>query len=449
VLEPVLLEWASAEPTAEVAWSQEWVSLVQDDDGVTSRLEDGVTGEAYEVRSRFVIAADGAASRVRKQLGVPMAGPDRLQSFVMIHVEASLRALVRDRPAIIYWIVDPEHAGSLIAHDIDRTWVLMRPFDPETESLDAYDDARAAALVHQAVGREVPVAVRHVSVWHMTSQVAERYRAGRVLLAGDSAHRFPPAGGMGMNTGIQDAHNLAWKLGLVDAGRAAPALLDTYETERRPVAQRNADQSLTNALRMLEALTDLGLGGEPPAAREALAVLLESPSGRARIGAVVESQREHFDMFGLQLGFSYETGAVVPDGTPAPVLRVRDFDPSGRPGARLPHAWLEAGGARRSSLDLLAADAFTLVTGPEGAAWVAAAAAHDALAIRTLVVGRDCADPVGTHQASWLDVCGIGADGALLVRPDQHVAWRAPHGVRDPAGTLFAALAVVLEPPQE
>jgi 2-polyprenyl-6-methoxyphenol hydroxylase-like FAD-dependent oxidoreductase len=442
VLEPVLLEWLEAEPASRVAWSQAWVSLTQDDGGVTSIVQDATGGETYEVRSRWVIAADGASSRVRKQLDIPMVGPDRIQSFVMIHVEANLRDLVRERPAIIYWILDPEHPGSLIAHDIDRTWVLMRAFDPETESIDDYDDARAAALVHQAIGREVPLTVRHVSPWHMTSQVAERYRAGRVLLAGDSAHRFPPAGGMGMNTGIQDAHNLAWKLGLVDAGRAHPALLDTYERERRPVAQQNADQSLLNAVRMIGTLGELGLGGEPAAARAALAALVESPEGRARIAQAVESQQEHFDMLGLQLGFVYERGALVDDGTPPAPIRVRDFDPSGRPGARLPHAWLEVEGVRRSSLDLISAETFTLITGTGGTPWVAAAAE---LSVRTLVVGRECIDPEGT----WLDVCGIAGDGALLLRPDQHVAWRAPCAVADPREALAVALRVVLRPRKE
>jgi len=443
LLEPVLLEWTEAEPSIDVRFEQEWLALTEDDGGVTSRLRDVVTGEEYEVRSRWVVAADGASSRVRKQLGIPMVGPDRLQSFVMIHVETNLRDLVRERPAIIYWIVDPEHAGSLIAHDIERTWVLMRPFDPDRESLDDYDEGRAAALFRAAVGRDdigrggVELAVRHVNVWHMTSQVAERYRAGRVLLVGDSAHRFPPAGGMGMNTGIQDAHNLAWKLALVDAGNAGAALLDSYEIERKPIAQTNADQSLVNALRMIEALGQLGLGGEPAAARAALEALLATSAGRAQVAATIETQQEHFDMLGLQLGFAYERGALVPDGTPAPATRVRDFDPSGRPGARLPHAWLDHAGTRRSSLDLVGGAGFTLVTGPDGAAWVTAATALD---IRTLVVGRDVADPTG----AWLDACGIEPDGALLVRPDQHVAWRAPHGVADAKTALSGSLGLVL-----
>jgi 2,4-dichlorophenol 6-monooxygenase len=437
VLEPVLLEHVTGDT---VRWAHEWCGLTQDASGVTSRVRDLEAREDYEVRSRWVLAADGAGSPVRKALAVPMVGPDRLQTVVMVHFEANLRSLVRDRPAILYWILDPECLGSFVAHDIDRSWVFMRPVDAADESAEAYDAARAADVVRRAIGRDdVELRVLDVSTWHMTSQIAGAYRAGRVFLVGDSAHRFPPAGGMGMNTGIQDAHNLVWKLRWVEQGRAAPALLDTYEVERRPVAQHNADQSLMNALRMLESIGELGLGGDIGAARAQLAALVESPEGRARVERAIEAQREHFDMVGLQLGFRYETGAVVPDGTVAaePGNAVSEFIQSGRPGGRMPHAWLDAE-RKRSSLDLLAGDTFTLLAGPDGEAWEAAARGlGDTL--RVLVADRDFDDIGGV----WRNACGIGRDGAVLVRPDQHVAWRAqcaPGGGRTDLASVLTTL---------
>jgi hypothetical protein len=357
----------------------------------------------------------------------------------MIHFEANLRALVRDRPAILYWVMDPEWMGSFVAHDIDRTWVFMRPFDPDTDPVESYDAARSAAIVRGAIGRDdVDLVVRNVSPWHMTSQVAGAYRADRVLLAGDSAHRFPPAGGMGMNTGIQDVHNLVWKLRLVDEGKARPALLDTYEQERLPIAQRNADQSLVNAMRLLATIGELGLGDDVPTSRARLDALTTSADGRARLRAVIEAQREHFDMLGLQLGFSYETGALVPDGSEPPAVAnpVSDLVPTARPGSRMPHAWVEHHGVRCSSLDLIPGDGFTLLAGPDADGWIAAA---EHAALRVAVAGRDFRDP----GDAWRRACGLERSGAVLVRPDQHVAWRAATMPRDAGAALGAALVAL------
>jgi 2,4-dichlorophenol 6-monooxygenase len=441
VLEPELLAHAGRRSDGTVSWQHEWRSLTQDADGVRSHVLDHARGHEYEVRSRWLLAADGAGSPVRKALGVPMVGPDRLQSFLMIHFEANLRALVRDRPAILYWIMDPTCLGSFIAHDIERTWVFMHPFDPETDPASG-EPVRPEAIVRRALGcDDVPVAICNVSPWHMTSQVAAAYRAGRVFLTGDSAHRFPPAGGMGMNTGIQDAHNLAWKLHLVEAGVARPALLDTYEVERQPIARRNAEQSLVNAVRMLGMMTDFGLIGETDVAKTPLAALIASSEGRARIRQAIEGQRDHFDMLGLQLGFSYEAGALVPDRSDAlrPANPVRDFLPTARPGARLPHAWIDRRDTRCSSLDLIGGDVFTLVVAPGGEAWTNVQRESGAVPLRTLVAGRDFADPEG----AWLRTCELGDQGALLVRPDQHVAWRAADASPGVASLRSALQAVV------
>ena len=442
LFEPVLLERLRAEPLAELHYGHHCHAVEAGGDGVTAEVEDLASGARHLVRSRYLIAADGAGSRIRRALGIEMIGPDRLQSFIMIHFEADLRALVAARPAILYWTVDPECAGAFVAHDIDRTWVFMHPYDPDLEPPATFTESRCVAIVRRAIGRDVPIAVRDVSPWTMTAQVAERYRAGRVFLAGDAAHRFPPSGGLGMNTGIQDVHNLAWKLRLVLAGEASERLLDTYETERRPVAQENADQSMQNAFRMLEVFDALGvpmdLGADRAAAHARMEATLAEPDGRARVSAAIEHQRDHFDTRGLQLGFSYADGALVSDGSPEAHVenRVRDYVPSGRPGAHLPHAWIERGGTRASTLDLVPYDRFTLIAGPDGAAWATAAAG-----VRTVVAGRDFAGPEGR----WAALTGIGRDGALLVRPDGHVAWRAATWSPTAREDLAGALARILQ----
>lgn len=407
--EPILLDAVRTAPATDVRYGLEWTHAVEDADGVTSEVRDPARGATLAIRSRWLVAADGAGSRVRKAAGIAMIGPGRLQSFVMIHLEADWRALVRDRPGVLFWTTAAGAIGTFVAHDIDRTWVYMHPWDPERESLADYGPDACAAIVRRALGTDAhPFAVRTVAPWTMTAQVAERYRAGRVFLAGDAAHRFPPTGGMGLNTGVQDAHNLVWKLAAVAAGRATAALLDTYETERRPVAQTNADVSLRNAMRLMQvfqAVTAAGAHADDPA-----------------VAAAIADQAEHFDMLGLQLGFAYEAGALVPDGTAPPAVAnpVRTFVPTGRPGARLPHAWRDAA-ETGSTLDLVPYDRLTLVTGPDGAAWEAALAGLAVAPVHVVAIGRDVPDADGR----WRAALGIARDGAVLVRPDQHVAWRA------------------------
>ncbi len=424
LLEPILLDEARAAGRTDTRYRQQWEAIEQDESGGTSRVRDLATDEIYEVRSRYVLAADGASSRVRRALGIEMIGPDSLQSFVMVHFEANLRPVVKDRPAIIYWLLDPENPGTLVAHDIENTWVLMHAFDPAKESKDRYTNAHSGELVRAAIGPDAPAfEVKDTSVWTMTAQIAERYRSDRVFLVGDSAHRFPPTGGMGMNTGVQDAHNLCWKLAAVDSGWASPALLDTYEVERRPVAQNNADQSLSNAMKMFDVFTALGLSSDLEASRANFRAALADSSARAALGVAIANQQEHFDMFGLQLGFRYGTGALVPDGVESPRCEnpVRDFVPALRSGARLPHAWVMRNGRRISTLDLVARRGLTLITGRDGADLARAVANASTAPVACIVEGRDFSDDNG----DWARASGIGARGAVLLRPDQHVGWYA------------------------
>ncbi len=443
LLEPILLDHAHGEANTTVEYKHQWESLEQDASGVTARVRDLASDEVYEVRSRYFVAADGASSRVRRALGIEMIGPAELQSFVMIHFEANLRALVKDRPAVLYWLLDPDCAATLVAHDIDKTWVWMHPFDPATENDTDYTLERCAELIRAGIGADQRFEIRGKSVWTMTAQIAERYRDGRVFLVGDSAHRFPPTGGMGMNTGIQDAHNLIWKLAAVEAGWAAPALLDSYEVERRPVAQNNTDQSLNNALKMLEVFAALGLSKDRATSRDNLRAALKDPSARAALAVAIENQQEHFDMFGLQLGFRYASGALVPDGRESPPCAnpVRDFVPALRSGARLPHAWITRRGERASTLDLVARDRLTLICGHEGsAAWERAAATVSGVPVTCVVEGRDFQRTVGEEGL----LGEIGAAGAVLVRPDQHVAWYATAAGEQSQRELLRALSAVL-----
>jgi 2-polyprenyl-6-methoxyphenol hydroxylase-like FAD-dependent oxidoreductase len=420
-----------------------WRSVVEDDGGCTSTVEDLATGESTTITSRFVVGCDGAGSAVRRQLGIEMVGPDEIESFLAIHVAADLRSLVGDQQATLYWITDPATMGTFVAHDLASSWVYMTQFDAAADSLEHYDDARAEAIVRRAGGipDETPLDVRHVSTWRMTCQVASAFRSGSCFLVGDAAHRFPPTGGLGLNSGVADAQNLAWKLGLILSGGAADDLLATYEAERRPIVEHCAQVSLENALRLIEVWMALEVTDDPVASQAKMDEVLSTAEGRAAVAAAIANQSEHFDQLGVQLGMIYDApgAVVVSDGSeaPQPENPVRTYVPSTTPGARLPHVVVEREGVEVSTLDLVEPGRFLLLTASEE--W-AAASTSTGPPVATVVVGRDVLDPTG----AWTALAEIGEDGALLVRPDQHVAWRTTSAPLDASAELDAVLVALL-----
>jgi 2-polyprenyl-6-methoxyphenol hydroxylase-like FAD-dependent oxidoreductase len=423
LLEPLMSAEVAEFPEVDLRYRTEWVSGTQSGDHVTSVVRDLDTGEETVVQSAYLFGADGAGSATRKWLGIEMIGPTGIQSFVAIHFRANLRDVIAHRLGVLHFVMDPEAAGTFIAHDIDHEWVFMVAFDPETESVDDYGTERCERIVHAAIGDETtPIEIVGSGTWHMTAQVAEAMRRDRAFLMGDAAHRFPPTGGMGLNTGVADAHNLVWKVLAVETGWAPSSLLDSYETERRPIAEINCHQSLTNAFKMVILADALGL--HPGATSADLEATLADPSRAQVIAAAVQEQAMHFDMLGLQIGYVY--GAPGPEDPSV-------FAPTGEVGSRLPHAWLADG---RSTLDLVAATGMTLITCGAHDAW-ASALGSSAVPVQHVRLGDEA-----NVDAGWFTTCGLGADGALLVRPDQHVAWRSEQLPPDPADALAQALRV-------
>ena len=419
-----ILEGAVADlPTVEVRRGLEWQRCDQLEDSVVSVLLDRLSGEQIKVRSRYLIAADGAGSPVRTAAGIAMDGPESLQANVMIHFEADLSALVAERPAILYFLFGPGANGVFIAYDIAGSWVLMHPCRAD-QSAEDFDEATCRGLVLSAIGAEAPdLKIKGVRTWVMSAQVARRYRTDNLFLAGDAAHRFPPTGGLGLNTGLADIDNLAWKIAAVEASWAGRGILDSYEAERRSVAQTNMGQSLANAMRMRILQAALGYGADQTVTAETFAARLADPAARTQVDAAVEHQREHFDSLRLQLGYTYGDALKADDTLP-----ISQFTQKPVVGARLPHHPLKDG---RSTLDLIAFEGFTLITGPDGEDW---RLRDGAPPIRRVGEGRD----FHLADGAWSAKIGLAPDGAALVRPDGHILFLARDGSQ--AQALFAAL---------
>jgi 2,4-dichlorophenol 6-monooxygenase len=352
-LEKLLLARVHETAHTELRYSHQWESFAHTPDGVVSRVTDRRTGDEARVESRYVLCADGAGSRTRAALGVKMVGPEKLRDFVNAYIQADLSGVVGTRGKL-YFIFSPKCPGSVfIAHHIERRWVFHTPVATPYEKVEDITPAVITERIKMAIGRDdVPITVTSMSSWRMTAQVADRFRVGRCFLAGDAAHRFPPTGGLGMNSGIGDAHNLCWKLARVIRGESPDALLDTYETERRPVIQTNCDESRRNFENMSEIVEAFGLKvddiewlqeqmhSRPLAAlpspvlawsrkqvervgASVLARFNQDPAVRERVTAAIAHQRPHFDRIGLDLGYTYARGAVLPDGSSSPARRAQ------------------------------------------------------------------------------------------------------------------------------
>ena len=439
VLEPILRRHAERCACVGVRFGIEVTGIDQHADGVTVRCR-GADGREDDVSARYVIAADGARSAVRRLLDVPMSGVGRMGHQMGIHFEADLWPWIADRPYLLWWIYNAEAAGLFIALDGRYRWTFNFAYDPQQAVPADFTEARCIAMIRAAVGvADLDVRIRSVLPWRMQARLAERFQIGRIFLAGDAAHPLPPTGGQGMNTGIADVHNLAWKLALVLRGVAPAALVQSYDTERRLAAQTNVDQSVKNATSMASS----GLGGMLANDRTLLAQI-ESPAGaaaRARLADAIPAQREHFDYPGQTFGYAYRSMAVVDDGSPPVSFSVHHYVPSARPGHRAPHAWLERDGHPVSTIDLSGGARFCLLAGVDGGPWctaLARVASRAGVAADAYTVGSPGA-LVDRHDR-WRSHYGIGSSGAVLLRPDGHVAWRAFALDADPEQTLTSVL---------
>jgi putative polyketide hydroxylase len=408
--EKVLLEALNHEPVADVRFSSEVVSVEAREDDVLLQLS---TGE--RVRAQWVVAADGAGSDVRRDLSIETDGPGEFGHFVNVMFHARYGRHLRDRLAILYQALSKEYFETFVAVNGDNLW-LMHHFLQPNETPEDYTKGRFEGIIRQVSGLpDEPVEVISMRHWVMSPKVAMRFRVGRVFLVGDAAARLSPAGGLGLNTGLQSSHNLAWKLAAVVRGEATDVLLDSYEAERHAAALRTMDNTNENAFEVFE-IIQAGLKGEVDRVRQLVA---HSRRGGAGLGQ--------------DLGVTYESGAFISDGTKPPKVAdpINDYIPSACPGCRAPHVWIERNEGRRSILDLFEGT-IVLVVGRKGGGWPE--------------------PPFGSLMRNHLDficeefegVYGIEESGAVLVRPDGYVGARFRSAPDDPEGALHEALYGIL-----
>lgn len=452
-LEPIVLNRARELGGAQaVTFDAPFSGYEETADGVRVCF-DGANG-ADSFTARYLVGCDGAASAVRRAAGIEMDGPASLEEFVGLQFEADLTGHLEGRLGPVFWIHAPGFRATLIGYDIAKTWVLMVSRSVFGDA--GVDEDKACELIRQALGTaDVPFSFKAAKLWNMSAQVAQTYRAGPVFLAGDAAHRFPPTGGLGMNSGIQDAHNLAWKLALVLNGKAPDSLLDSYEAERRPIAQTYTDHSVHNAADVFRVSQVIGEFDGPEAVAAGLACLRkggeEAQALQAEIDQAIEDQRAHYSFLGLDLGYVYRTGALIADlDRELPDMvndRVAATRYRGRiaEGARFPHVPLNGPADVKSTLDLVGHGRFTLLTTSQGAAWIDAARAlfDDAgLAGDAVMIGPDCAIKLDADVTGALD--RLERCAAILVRPDGMVGYIA-NANDNPEAALKEALEAILQ----
>jgi 2,4-dichlorophenol 6-monooxygenase len=465
-LEPLLRRHAEARQPGGVRFDHELLEFEEDADGVNATVLDRRFGTSHRVRAGYLVAADGGRT-VGPLLGVRMLGVPTFLQWINLHVRADFSEFIPHDDAVVNRISSLSDDGRLEHCGVvpmgpgswgrsSEEWTLMFCLPPGDEQRAGLEDDEVVATVRRILKLPPghPMEVCSISRWPVEGTVADRFRVGRAFLVGDAAHRHPPSGALGLNTGIQDSHNLAWKLAAGLHGWAGPALLDSYERERRPVAEDVVERALYSLYNQIAITAGTGVvaGARPEWNRAQLEALFsDTPGGETRRAVL----REYFDTnrittshLDVELGFDYaEGGLVVEDGTERPAR-----DPMGlcyrqttRPGHRLPHAWLQQGERRVATQHLVRPGRHLVVAGSRGDDWLRAASALSArygvpVTAHAVGAGRDLVDVDG----DWTELRGHDDDGAILVRPDGFVAMRQAGACADAACVLERGLRAAL-----
>lgn len=440
-MEPILVDGAASRG-AIISFNTEYLDHTQDDDGVTVRFRDGRTGHEFTQRAKYLLGFDGARSRIVEQLGLPLEGEEARAGTVYIRFRADLSRYVAHRPSILNWIVNSRAGFGEIGMGVLRAirpwdeWIAGWGFDMIDGVPDLPDDTVIAQIRTLVGDPDLEPELINRSLWYVNQQHATRYSQGRVLCGGDAVHRHPPSSGLGSNTSMQDAFNLAWKVAYAVRGYAGDGLVASYSDERVPVGRQvvaRANQSRKDYAGLREwfdhdAEDPVGAGLEKLKAPTA-----EGAALRTRLYEALELKNSEFNAHGVELNQRYESSAVLADPTVGPEEWSGDrelyLQATTRPGAKLPHAWLVGtDGRRTSTLDITGKGYMTLLTGVSGVAWTQAVDRLDLPFLRSVVIGEPGALDLYGY---WEKLREIPEAGAILVRPDGYIAWRHNADVHD------------------
>jgi 2,4-dichlorophenol 6-monooxygenase len=452
LLEPILLRHALARG-ANIRFNTEYIHLEQKVDSVRTKLRDRTSGVEFEITSKFVIGADGGNSEVAKDLALPFEGQERIGHSINILFESHLSRFTDYRPAFLYMILakpkGPNDLGLSVLRPTKRwsEWLLTPIYTMAAGKIE-FSEVDAISVVRDRIGvPDLPIRIIAIDPWDVHSLYAAKYSDGRVFCAGDAVHRHSPGNGLGSNTAMQDAYNLAWKLALVLQGKAHIDLLRTYDQERVPIGKlvvERATKTLAIAGPILQSLYPT----DEEASTSDVAGDADDGSREHQLHEAIAGDRYNMNTHGVEMNQHYSSTAVIPDdSSPSPDTRDSElyYTPSTRPGSRLPHAWVQLDGRNISTLDLIGKGRFVVLSGRGGEAWkIATKAALDTFGVKIecFLIGLD--SEIADRYGDWERLRDIKASGCLLIRPDGYICFRDQNSSDDAPKKLCDALSQIL-----
>ena len=459
-MEPLLYKTACSRGT-QSRMSTQYLSHIEDEDGVLSTCLDKLSNKEIKIRSKYLVGADGGNSRVAENIDLPFEGKMGVGGSMNILFKADLSKYVAHRPSVLYWVLQPGADIGGIGMGLVRMirpwneWLIVWGYDIN-QPAPKVDKDFATKVARDLVGDpKLEIDLLSVSTWTVNNMYAKKMSKGRVFCAGDATHRHPPSNGLGSNTSIQDGFNLAWKLAYVIKDKAGAELLDTYSIERSPIAKQivtRANQSIAEFGPIFEALglTDTQ---DPVKMKKNMDERKQnSPKAEKQRQALREAiafKKYEFDAHGVEMNHRYKSNSVLTERDKEPAFKKDKelfYQPTTYPGARIPHAWVyDKTGIKHSLLDLCGKGDFSIFTGIGGEEWLKAAKNIETqlgIKIQCNIIGPD--QDFEDHAGEWSSIREISDSGLILVRPDQHICWRSKDMISNSSEKLMDVMKKIL-----